>query len=117
MKNIILYGAPGVGKGAQGEILKKTFHFKRISPGDLFREEISAQTELGKKVQKIVESGALVQNEITDQLVVHRIVLLANKRPLLFDGYPRNLDQAEKLIAFAKEYAFKIDFIFNLILP
>jgi adenylate kinase len=95
MKNFILLGAPGSGKGSQSARLVDVFNFKHISTGDLLRSEVAKKTELGLKVSEVINSGLLVSDSI-----VIEIIKSAYKEngPYLFDGFPRNLKQAHSLV-------------------
>src|SRR3989338_5307314 len=90
--NIVFLGAQGTGKGTLAALLAKDFGFHQISPGNLFREEIKKNSELGKKVKVFLDKGILVPHDITNQLVRRSM-----KDNNIFDGYPRTLMQAETL--------------------
>ncbi len=94
-KNLVLIGAPGSGKGTQSAILKEEFGYKHISTGDLLRSEIAKETELGKKVKSVMDSGQLVSDELVIELIKKNINLATSK--YIFDGYPRNIEQAKTL--------------------
>ena len=106
--NIILIGPPGSGKGTQADNIVKFFKLYKISTGDLLREEIKNNTDLGKKIKSIIDEGLLVPDNIINNLI-DRILL--NKKffnRLIFDGYPRNLNQAKDLDLMVKKYNQKI---------
>ena len=95
--NIILFGPPGAGKGTQAYYLVKNFNLYKISTGDLLRIEIKNKTSLGKKIKSIIDKGLLASDKIINDLIKK---ILANKKVnnrLIFDGYPRNLNQAKEL--------------------
>ena len=94
---ITFFGPPGSGKGTQADRISSYFDLEHISTGMLFREEISSGSELGKRIREIVESGHLVNDEIVNDEISHRIETVDN---FLLDGYPRNLPQAEYLDEF-----------------
>ena len=102
--NIILFGPQGSGKGTQAEAIEKEFKLYHLSMGDALRAEIKAQTPLGKKIKKIVDSGILVPCEITNAIALKNYKDKKNKNGIIFDGYPRS----EKQWAFTKKN-FKID--------
>ena len=102
--NIILFGPPGAGKGTQAKyIVKKTNGFQ-ISTGDMLREEIQNNSEIGKKIINDMNEGKFVSDEIVNEII----------KKVIFDGYPRSLSQAEKLDLLLKNSNQKIDFIFFL---
>jgi len=91
---LLIFGAPGVGKGIFGSKLKARFGLEKIATGDIFREEIKAGTELGKKVQDYLAKGLLVPDEIVIDVVKKRV---QNKDNFLLDGFPRTVAQAKAL--------------------
>ena len=112
--NIILIGPPGAGKGTQANNLVKTFNLYKVSTGDLLRKEIENNNNLGTKIKSLIEKGLFVSDEIIDDLIVK---ILSNKTfydRLVFDGYPRNLNQAKNLDLFLKKHNQKISFVFCL---
>lgn len=100
--NIILLGGPGVGKGTYSSRLKEIYKIPHISTGDLFRENIKNNTELGKKVQAYLSSGKLVPDELTIEMVKKRLALSDAKKGYILDGFPRTIPQAEALERFTK---------------
>ena len=92
---LIFLGPPGSGKGTQAKILSKKIKIPQISTGDLFRENLKNQTELGIKAQKIMEEGLLVPDEVTNEMVEVRLKQKDCKKGYILDGYPRTLPQAE----------------------
>ena len=94
---IVLLGPPGAGKGTQAEVISKEIGIPHISTGDLFRENIRNQTELGKRVKQYLESGALVPDETTIAIVEDRISKPDCDHGALFDGFPRTEKQAAAL--------------------
>ena len=102
--NIILFGPPGAGKGTQADNISKSFNLYKISTGDLLRNEIYKKTSLGIKIKTIIDKGSFVPDEIINDLISK---ILADKKfynRLIFDGYPRNLVQAENLDILFKKY-------------
>ncbi|MDD5071754.1 MAG: adenylate kinase [Patescibacteria group bacterium] len=95
--NIIIMGPQGSGKGTQAEILAQKLGIPHISTGEIFRENIKNQTELGKKIDSIVKSGALVPDEITNEITKQRLEQEDCANGFVLDGFPRNLPQAEFL--------------------
>jgi adenylate kinase len=94
---IILLGPPGAGKGTQAQFICQAFGIPQISTGDMLRAAVSAGTELGQKVKAVMDSGALVSDEIIIDLVKERIVQDDCANGFLFDGFPRTIVQAEAL--------------------
>ncbi|MBN4089600.1 adenylate kinase [Mycoplasma enhydrae] len=96
--NLILIGPPGAGKGSIASLLVKQFNYFQFSTGDMFRQEIKNKTELGKKIQIILDSGKYVDDAITNELVEKKLTeLVAQNKPFILDGYPRTIDQAKFL--------------------
>jgi adenylate kinase len=92
---LVLFGAPGAGKGTVAKIMIKDFKIPQISTGDLFRKAIKEQTELGKKVSSILASGGLVPDELTIDIVKERTNEADCKNGFILDGFPRTMVQAE----------------------
>ena len=112
--NIILFGAPGAGKGTQANFLINEFDLIQISTGDMLRESVKHQTELGKKVENIMANGDLVSDEIIFSLISDRLSDKYEKNGFIFDGFPRNLKQAEKLEQIMNERNINLDFVFHI---
>jgi len=110
--NFILLGPPGSGKGTQGEYLEKITGAVRLSTGDLLRDEISRQTEVGKKIQHLIEAGKFATDDIIISLVESRIKELVDSGFIL-DGFPRNLKQAEWLNSVLEKLSVHIDHVLN----
>ena len=112
--NVILFGAPGAGKGTQANFLINEFDLIQISTGDMLREAVKHQTELGKKVENIMANGDLVPDEIIFSLISSRLNDKDVKNGFIFDGFPRNLKQAEKLEQIMNERNINLDFVFHI---
>ncbi len=104
-KYIILLGPPGAGKGTQAEMLRERLGLAHVSSGDLFRENVSKGTPLGKLAKSYMDRGELVPDDVTVQMVMERIARPDSARGVVFDGFPRNEAQAKALDeALAKEH-------------
>jgi adenylate kinase len=112
--NIILFGPPGAGKGTQSKFLVKILNNFQISTGDMLREEIKKDTEIGKKIIRYMNEGKFVDDEIVNSLMKKVISDDSKKGKLIFDGYPRTIDQAKNLDLLLTESKQQIDFIFFL---
>lgn len=97
MEVIILFGAPGVGKGTQAELVAKNLGYIHLSTGALFRKEKASGSEFGKEIAAIMDSGKLISDEITNKLVEKFLDENQEAEGILLDGYPRNLFQARAL--------------------
>lgn len=104
MLNIIIFGAPGAGKGTQAQKLAQALNLKHISTGLLLREEVEKQSAIGKKVASIIKQGSLVADEIVDEIVKNKILENGHQAGFIFDGYPRTLNQAKNLDHFMRNY-------------
>ena len=112
--NLILFGPPGAGKGTQARYLVKKLNSFQISTGDMLRDEIKKDSEIGKKIIKDMNDGKFVNDEIVNNLIKNAIFDPQKKNKLIFDGYPRSLSQAKNLDLFLNNSNQKIDFIFFL---
>jgi adenylate kinase len=110
---LILLGAPGVGKGTQAKYIVEKYGIPQISTGDMLREAIRDGTALGKKVKAVMDSGALVTDEIILDLVKERISKDDCKNGYLFDGFPRTIPQAEALVS----QNIEIDYVIEINVP
>ena len=95
--NIILFGPPGAGKGTQSQNLVKKINGYQISTGDLLRNEILKNTEIGKNIEQIISKGGFVTDDIVNQLLKSLITNSLYRNKLIFDGYPRTISQAKNL--------------------
>jgi adenylate kinase len=112
--NIILFGPPGAGKGTQAKYLVKKLNGYQISTGDILREEIKNDTDIGKKIIKNMNEGKFVSDEIVNRLLKNHVFDPHKKEKLIFDGYPRSLSQAKNLDLLLNGSDQKIDHIFFL---
>lgn len=99
MFNLIIFGAPGSGKGTQSAKIADHYHFAHISTGDIFRNEIKNQTPLGKRVKEVIDSGHLVSDELLMEIIENAVQKAGNPDGFIFDGFPRTLRQARDMDA------------------
>ncbi len=109
MLNIILFGAPGTGKGTQSPLLVEKYNLVHISTGDLFRYEISQQTPLGLEAKSFMDAGKLVPDQVTLGLFRNKLDKHPNAKGFIFDGFPRTVAQAEALDILLKEKNMPLD--------
>ena len=112
--NIILFGPPGAGKGTQAKYIVKKLKGFQISTGDILREEIQQNTEIGKSITNDMNDGKFVSDNIVNKLIKNIVFDPKKKGKLIFDGYPRSLSQARNLDLLLNDSNQKIDFIFFL---
>jgi adenylate kinase len=117
MKNFILLGPPGSGKGTQAERIRDKYGLPQISTGEIFRRNICEQTPLGQKVKEFIDSGALVPDETVVELVVDRLSKDDTKDGYLLDGFPRTIAQAQALEEVLAKSGDKIDAAILITLP
>jgi len=115
--NLLLFGAPGSGKGTQAEFLKEKHGIPQISTGDMFRAEAARGTEEGKRVDAIMKSGELVPDDLTIAIVRERLKQPDTKPGMIFDGFPRTLPQAEALDQVMRESGRRFDNALYLVAP
>ena len=112
--NIILFGPPGAGKGTQSKYLVNKLNNFQISTGDILREEIKKDTDIGKQIINDINEGKFVSDEIVNKLIKKLIYDPQKKNKFIFDGYPRSLGQAKNLDLLLNTSNQKIDYIFFL---
>jgi len=112
--NLILFGPPGAGKGTQAKFLINKFNIIQISTGDMLRDEIKNNSEIGKKIINDMNDGKFVNDEIVNKLIKKVIFDPRKKNKLIFDGYPRSLSQAKNLDELLNNSDQNIDYIFFL---
>tara|TARA_B100001175_G_scaffold5620_1_gene4394 strand:+ start:153 stop:716 length:564 start_codon:yes stop_codon:yes gene_type:complete len=112
--NIILFGPPGAGKGTQSKYLVNKLNGFQISTGDMLRDEIKKDSEIGKKIINNMNDGKFVKDEIVNELIKNVIFDPSKKNKLIFDGYPRSISQAKNLDLLLNSTNQKIDIVFFL---
>lgn len=117
MKNIVLFGPPGAGKGTQAELLKDKYSLVHISTGDVFRFNIKNETELGLLAKSYIDDGNLVPDEVTINMLKAEVEKNAEANGFIFDGFPRTASQAEALDAFLSEKGETINGMLALEVP
>ena len=112
--NIILFGPPGAGKGTQAQQIVIKHNYFQLSTGDLLRNEVRNKTDLGKKIEEKISKGNFVSDEIVNNLLKKTISELKFRDRIIFDGYPRTVEQSKNLDMILSEFNEKIDLIFSL---
>ncbi len=112
--NIIIFGPPGAGKGTQSKFLVEKLNNFQVSTGEMLRNEIKKDTEIGKKIINQMNEGKFVEDEIVNKLLEQVVFDNKIKNKLIFDGYPRTLNQAKNLDNLLNRSHQKLDFIFFL---
>lgn len=115
MKNIVLFGPPGSGKGTQAKLLEQAYHWVQLSTGEMFRFNIKNKTNLGLLVASYIDKGELVPDEITTNMLEEDLKKYKLTEGLVFDGFPRTTNQAKELDRLVKEVLnAEIDVVFSL---
>lgn len=117
MKNIVIFGAPGSGKGTQSELLVKKYGFKHISTGDVLRAEIKNGTELGKTAQGYIDQGKLIPDDLMVNILASVYDAFGPCKGVIFDGFPRTIPQAEALKKMLSERGSQVDAMLELDVP
>jgi len=114
MFNVILFGAPGSGKGTQSQKIVEKYHLKHLSTGDLLRSEIAEGTKLGLEAKKFMDGGLLVPDEVVIGMIDSAINHNKEAKGFLFDGFPRTVKQAEELDELLKQHNAEINIMLAL---
>lgn len=115
--NVVLMGAPGAGKGTQAELMQERLHVPHVASGDLFRDNIRRETDLGKQVKEILARGDLVPDSITIDMIRRRISQPDCAQGVILDGFPRTIAQAVALDALFAERGGKVDHVLYIKVP
>lgn len=117
MKNIVIFGAPGSGKGTQSDLLVEKYGFKHISTGDVLRAEIKNETELGKTAKQFIDNGQLVPDSLIIDILAATYDALGQCEGVIFDGFPRTIPQAEALKSMLAERGTAVSAMLELQVP
>lgn len=116
-KNIVLFGAPGAGKGTHATLLAEKYDLIHLSTGDMLRDEVARETTIGKRVKALMEQGELVGNDIVTQLVDQSLRDAPIKSSFIFDGFPRTVEQAQVLEFLLSRHNRRLDFVVSIDVP
>ena len=111
---IILFGPPGAGKGTQAQILVERYNLKQLSTGDMLREAIKEGSDLGKEAKAIMDRGELVSDEIILSMIKEKLEN-AESQGFIFDGFPRNLEQARALDEILRKLNIELDLVIEIV--
>ncbi len=114
MKNFIFFGKPGSGKGTQAQQVKQKYGLIHISTGDLFRKHIANKTSLGKSVQAYLDSGALVPDRVTIDMLENEFQSIQNPKGYILDGFPRTVGQAKSLERFFNRLKLNLNGVISI---
>jgi adenylate kinase len=117
MLNIVLFGPPGSGKGTQSEKIIKKYNLVHISTGDLLREEVKGETELGTRAKEIMDRGELVPDEIVIGMIRKKLEEHADGPGFIFDGFPRTVEQARELRKALTDHDERVSVMISLDVP
>ena len=107
--NIILFGPPGAGKGTQATLLKEQLSLNHISSGDLFRHHLKTKSPLGIKAAEFMNSGLLVPDDLTIEIILDKLCNVSSKQGFMLDGFPRTISQAKALSTQMDKLSLSID--------
>ncbi len=117
MLNVIIFGAPGAGKGTQSKLLIEKYGLTHLSTGDILRNEISENTELGQHTKSIIEQGKLVPDDVICKIIEKKISEITETNGFMFDGFPRTVNQAKMLEDLLTKMNMSVAVVINLDVP
>ena len=117
MKNLVIFGAPGSGKGTQSDLLVAKYGFRHISTGDVLRAEIKQGTELGRTAQQFIDKGQLIPDELMIEILASVYDSLCPCEGVIFDGFPRTIPQAEALKKMLAQRGTEVSAVLQLEAP
>ena len=117
MINIVLFGAPGCGKGTQAQRLKEHYGIDHVSTGEGIRSEIRSGTELGRSMEEYIREGRLAPDEIVIGMIEHYVTQHMNARGCIFDGFPRTTVQAEEFDKILAKHGLQVDIMVDIHVP
>ena len=112
--NIVIFGPPGAGKGTQSSFLINNFNFFQLSTGDLLRNELKSGSKLASEIEVLMNSGKLVSDDIINNLIEKKLEDKSIENRIIFDGFPRNIDQAKTLDNLLEKHSQSISLVLNL---
>ncbi len=115
MKNIVIFGAPGAGKGTQSDYIVQHFGLTHVSTGDLLRKEIADATELGLRIKSLMDDGQLVSDDIVIEMIDRAVA--ADRKGMLFDGFPRTVAQAQAFDTLLAKHGREVTCMVDLEVP
>ena len=114
MKNVVIFGAPGAGKGTQSDLIIEKYGFKHFSTGDILRKQIAEGTELGKTAKKFMDEGKLVTDELIINMIDNELEAVKDASGVIFDGFPRTYAQAEALKVLLNKRGTDVSVMLNI---
>ena len=117
MKNLVIFGAPGSGKGTQSDLLVAKYGFRHISTGDVLRAEIKQGTDLGRTAQQFIDKGQLIPDELMIEILASVYDSLCPCEGVIFDGFPRTIPQAEALKKMLAQRGTEVSAVLQLEVP
>lgn len=115
MSRLLLIGPPGAGKGTQAARLSEAYRIPAISTGDIFRDNVRHETQLGKQAKAFMDAGDNVPDSLTNELIRHRLAQPDAQQGFLIDGYPRTIDQVRELDEFLDSHGTALDAVVELV--